>query len=205
MVDVSRETHERLEIFRREFAKWSRTHNLVARGERDDVADRHIEDSLQLLNHHEPFGHWVDVGTGGGFPGAILAAAFAERADVRVTMIESNAKKAAFLRSVCLSMNAPTTVLNERAERVVSALDAPTVVTARAVASLGALLSLTSTWLADGTVGLFPKGRAADTEVEEAGRDWAFDLDRLPSTTSDDAVILRVRNVRPKSAVIVGS
>ena len=198
-MSVSRETRARLGIFEREFRRWNARTNLSSRFQPGDLIERHIEDSLQLAPLAPPSGDWIDVGTGGGFPGAILAALFAENGRP-ITLVESHAKKAAFLRSVCLAMDAPARVVNERVERLVEREPAPRVVSARAVAPLERLVSLLSRWLRDpGTLGIFPKGRDAEAEIDAAAREWDFDVERHPSRTASDATILVVSSVRPKN------
>lgn len=205
MTGVSRETRQRLNVFVSEFHRWNARHNLTSKADDVAVIERHVSDSIQLANFAPAVCDWVDVGSGGGFPGAILAATFADDPDRSVTLIESNAKKCAFLRHVCLAMNAPVTVLNERVERSVVSRDAPTIVSARAVASLTRLCKLLQPWLQGGTTGLFPKGRAYEDELDEARGSWEFDCRPHRSCTASDSVILEIANVRPKTAAIVGS
>ena len=195
--DVSRETVRRLTIFRTEFERWSERINLTA-GVEHALDERHIMDSLQLLAIRPPVSRWVDVGTGGGFPGAILAAAEADH-DATITMIESNNKKAAFLRAVSLAMGSNARVLAERAEVVVAREDAPDTVSARALAPLPKLLALLEPWLENGTVGVFPKGRMAVEELKAAERDWRFECELHPSQTAADATIVTVRNLSRRS------
>ena len=208
---VSRETRVKLDLFVREFLRWNATHNLVAGSQTDELLERHIADSLQLATKAPFRDHWVDIGTGGGFPGLILAIlatdpAFRHEGEPpRITCIESNAKKSAFLRAVAVATRSNVSILNERAENVIARLDRPRVVTARAVTSLDALLALCQPWLSQGTTGLFPKGRTAMDEVAAAERDWAFEYDGLPSQTSQDATIIRIRSLRPKTADMIGS
>lgn len=191
---VSRETlNARLNAFRAEFMRWSARTNLTSASERGNLDERHIADSLQLLDHASAVESWVDVGTGGGFPGAIVAAALPPRT---VTMIESNNKKAAFLRAACITMDVDVTVLLERAEAVVARVDPPDVVSARAVASLADLLDMLHPWLCAGTLGLFPKGRSAEAEIAEARVRHDFDVERHSSTVADDSVVLAVRMAR---------
>ena len=202
---VSRETLDRrLATFQDEFARWSSRTNLVSHGERENVHERHITDSLQLLDHVDGVPErWVDLGSGGGFPGLIVAAALPDDA---VTLVESNAKKAAFLRSAALAMGVRVRLLADRIERVVPVLPPPTVVSARALASLDELLRMTAPWLAAGTLGLFPKGRNANAELDEARRTGHdFDADPRPSATAADATVLRITGYRPLSAAFVGS
>ena len=195
-MNVSRETRARLAIFEKEFLQWNARTNLVSRSQPGDLLQRHIEDSLQLLSHAPSMGDWVDIGTGGGFPGAVLAAVFAETGR-SLTLVESNAKKAAFLRTVSVAMNVRATIRHERVERIVTEIDSPDIVSARAVAALGTLFDLLAPWLQTGSLGVFPKGRTANDEIAEARRRWDFDVEAVPSRTADDASILLVRDLRP--------
>ena len=196
--NVSRETHIRLDAFRAEFTRWSTRMNLVSGAERGRLDERHIADSLQLMAIRPPTGRWFDIGTGGGFPGAILAAAEPEHG-AEITLVESNLKKAAFLRTVCTAMGARARVLAERAERVIGREEAPDTVSARALASLPDLLAMLEPWLSARTIGLFPKGRRAAEELAAARKKWTFDCEAHPSRTADDAVILEIANLSPRS------
>lgn len=190
-LSVSRETLDRrLDAFRGEFARWSARTNLTSAAERRNLDERHIADSLQLLDHVPDVTRWVDIGTGGGFPGAIVAAALPPGT---VTMVESNGKKAAFLRAACLAMDVRAAVVPDRAEAVVARSEPPDVVSARAVAPLAELLDMLHPWLRRGTLGLFPKGRNAEAEIAEARERHHFDVERHPSTVADDSVVLAVR------------
>ena len=194
-MSVSRETlNERLDAFRAEFTRWASRTNLVAKGERGWLDERHIEDSLQLLDHAGSPSSWVDLGSGGGFPGLVVAAALPPET---VTLVESNNKKAAFLRSAALAMELRVAIRAERIERVVPGLDPPDVVSARALASMDQLLTMTAPWLASGTLGLFPKGRTAAEEIERACQSHDFDVEVVPSRVSDESSILRVTGYRP--------
>lgn len=197
-MSVSRETPDaalgaRLDAFRAEFARWSRRINLVASNGRGAIEERHIEDSLQLLDHAGDPSSWVDLGSGGGFPGLIVAAALPPDT---VTLVESNNKKAAFLRSAALAMGVRVEVRAERIERVVPVLPAPDVVSARALASLDDLLAMTAPWLAAGTLGLFPKGRMAADEIAAARARHDFDVETVPSRVAADSSVLRITGYR---------
>ena len=189
--DVSRETRERIDAFRSEFRRWAPRINLTSAGERGRLDERHIADSLQLMAIRPPRGQWFDIGTGGGFPGAILAAAEPDH-EATVTMVESNNKKAAFLRSACTAMGARARVVAERAETVVARTPPPDTVSARALAPLDDLLTMLEPWLAKGTVGLFPKGRRAEEEIAAALLRWRFGCERHASQTASDATILEI-------------
>lgn len=201
---VSRETlHERLASFEREFARWAPRINLVSRSERSTLDRRHIDDSLQLLDGLDAVPRsWVDLGSGGGFPGLIVAAALPDGA---VTLVESNAKKAAFLRSAALAMRLDVCVRSERIETVVPTLAPPEIVSARALAPLTDLLRMTAPWLAEGSLGIFPKGQGAVGEIATARTHHDFGVAVRPSRTASDASIVQIMGYRPHSAAFLGS
>jgi 16S rRNA (guanine527-N7)-methyltransferase len=171
--------------------RWNATLNLIAAKDAGVVWDRHIADSLQLVPLM-PAGieRAVDLGTGGGFPGLVLAIA----TGVSFDLIESDRRKASFLRSAVLETGASATVHCCRIE------DAPIppapLVTARALAPLPRLLPLAVRFLTTQGVCLFLKGAKAEEELDAAKRDWAMTVDRIPSQTSPDGVVLRFGALR---------
>ena len=196
---VSRETMERLDVYVSLLAEWQQRTNLVGRGTLDAVWSRHILDSLQLLDHAPPGpSHWADLGTGAGFPGLVLAIAGGE-AVRSVDLVESNGKKVAFLRRVIARTNAPAKVHDGRIEAVVPRLQGIDIVTARALAPLGQILEWSAPLLTTGAMGLFPKGRDAETELTEAARQWTFAHQKHPSRTDPEAAILEIRDLRRRS------
>ncbi|MEL6920204.1 MAG: 16S rRNA (guanine(527)-N(7))-methyltransferase RsmG, partial [Pseudomonadota bacterium] len=166
--DVSRETYDALMGFHREFTDWSKRINLVAPSTENEFWQRHVADSLQLLSIKPAAKSWVDLGSGGGFPGMIIAIALDTLDDSRVTLVESNRKKCAFLQMARSKFAPRTTVVPSRIEDAASAIRPPDVVTARALADLSKLLSLSQSWLRNGAVGLFPKGRGYAQEIENS-------------------------------------
>lgn len=191
-LDVSRETYERLDAFAADFDVWAARINLVAPSTREELWQRHIVDSLQLLSLRPRTQRWVDIGSGGGFPGMIIAIALSDVADSRVTLVESNRKKCSFLQ-VAKSKYAPSTViLPTRIEDAIHQTPQPEVVTARALAELNLLLQMTRPWLASGTVGFFLKGRGYEGEIEKSRANWDFDLVLYESRTASDAAVLEV-------------
>ena len=197
-IDVSRETRIRLDRFVAEFQRWNMRTNLSADRNSNELANRHITDSLQLLELAPPFRRWVDIGTGGGFPGAILAIATHDD-DREIHLVESNGKKAAFLRSACLAAGITPLIHAERAETFITRTPPPDIVSARAVATLDKLLELCEPWLSGKTLGVFPKGQRAREEIAEAKQRWQFDFETCPSRTASDASILLVRNLQRSS------
>lgn len=187
---VSRETRGRLDILVRELRLWQRAINLVAPASLADVEQRHVADSLQLLTLAPQFGAWVDLGSGAGFPGLVIAAAEPARP---VTLIESDSRKCAFLRHAADAMGVAVEVREGRIETELTADGlAPAVISARAVASLTRLLGYAQPLLAQGTVGLFPKGRSFATELTEAQEHWHFQVDIIESRTDSDGRVLRI-------------
>ena len=193
---VSRETFERLEAFEVVFRRWSARMNLVAPSTLKDLWSRHILDSAQLLPIGGEAQRWADIGSGGGFPGAIIAILLEERPGASVLLIESNGKKAAFLRSALSELAPRARIMARRAESIVAEEPAPEIVTARAVASLSDLLELTEPWIGADTRALFHKGRDYRAELKLAGDTWNLDLVEHPSAVDEQSVILDIRRVR---------
>lgn len=193
---VSRETFERLEAFEVVFRRWASRINLVAPSTLNDVWGRHILDSAQLLPLAENARGWADIGSGGGFPGAVLAILVEERPDSSIVLIESNGKKSAFLRNALAELAPRARIVPERAEVVIANEKAPDIITARAVASLADLLSLTELWLMAGARALFHKGRDYRAEVKLAGDTWNLDLVEHESAIDTQSVILDIRQIR---------
>ena len=197
--DVSRETFEKLELLERELRRWQAIKNLVGPATLDQIWERHIVDSLQLLSLAPEARTWVDLGSGAGFPGLVLAIAGAERG-LKVHLVESNSRKCSFLRHVSRLTDAGATVHEARLESVIpSFIGKADVVSARALASLTMLLEWTEPLLEAGTIGLFPKGRDAEIELTEARKRWTFDTDVLPSLTDSQARILRITSIESHS------
>jgi 16S rRNA (guanine527-N7)-methyltransferase len=197
--NVSRETIEKLELLERELRRWQAIKNLVGPATLDQIWERHIVDSLQLLSLAPEAQTWVDLGSGAGFPGLVLAIAGAERG-LKVHLVESNSRKCSFLRHVSRLTDAGAAVHEARLETVIpSFIGKADVVSARALASLTMLLEWTEPLLKAGTIGLFPKGRDAEIELTEARKRWTFDTDVLPSLTDSQARILRITSIESHS------
>jgi 16S rRNA (guanine527-N7)-methyltransferase len=184
---VSRETSEALERFSSLLARWNRTVNLVSRRDEPLLWDRHITDSLQLVPLMQPLPACaIDLGSGAGFPGLILALA----TRVPFDLIEADQRKAAFLREAARVTDAPVRV---HATRIEAAGVAPApLVTARAVAPLSKLLALAAPLLAPGGQCLFLKGASVQSELTHAATQWHMHVERIPSRTAPDASILRI-------------
>jgi 16S rRNA (guanine527-N7)-methyltransferase len=192
---VSRETFERLRAFEQLFLKWNRRINLAAGSTESDVWRRHVLDSVQLARLEPRAVRWVDIGSGGGFPGLVMAFLLAERGG-SIDLIESNRKKTAFLQTAVGAFHLPARVIARRIDASYALVSAPEIVTARALAPLMELLDLAAPWLTAGARGLFHKGRDYRKEIEESAPRWRFDLVEHPSLMDDDSVVLDIRNLR---------
>lgn len=189
-MNVSRETQERLEIYLQLLLKWSPKINLVSPTTLKDASKRHFEDSLQVASL-SPAGtrNWVDLGSGGGFPGAVVAIALRDE-DVDVTLIESDQRKATFLRTVSRETRTPFEVIAKRIEDV-PPLNAD-VVSARALAPLNKLLDFSDRHLSENGTALFMKGSAWQNEVTDARKKWRFTYETHKSVTHPDAAVLEI-------------
>ena len=195
-VRVGPSTAERLRHHVAELVRWNQAINLVAASTLPDAWERHVADSAQLV----PLGpvnpaRWADLGSGAGFPGLAVAIILAETSpETCVTLIESDRRKATFLREVARQLGLIITVLAERAEAA-EPLGA-NVVSARALAPLEVLIPMAARHLtAEGTM-LFPKGTSVDKELATAAVTWSFSVERVPSKTSVSAEILRMKDLR---------
>jgi 16S rRNA (guanine527-N7)-methyltransferase len=186
-------TRDRLIAFTALLTRWNPTIKLVSSQDLAYLWPRHVEDALQLIPYMpQEVTHAVDLGSGGGLPGLILALV----TGVHFDLIESDSRKAAFLREATAITEAPATIHARRIEDIV--LESRELVTARALAPLSKLLDLSRPFLATDGVCLFPKGERADTEIAEARKDWIMDLQQFPSRTSPAGQILRVSGLRPR-------
>ncbi|UWQ07795.1 16S rRNA (guanine(527)-N(7))-methyltransferase RsmG [Aliiroseovarius crassostreae] len=194
--DVSRETLERLEIYASLLKKWNPAINLVAPSTINDLWERHFLDSAQVFSAlPQDAKKWCDVGTGGGFPGLIVAMLAQEKApELQVTCIESDLRKATFLRTVLRETGVEANVLSERIEQAEP--QAADVFSARALASLDKLLEFSERHLSPNGICVFQKGARYQEEVEEALENWSFQLDKIPSVTNSDAVILKIGAIK---------
>ena len=248
--NVSRETIARLATYEGLLRQWQKAVNLVAPSTLDAVWHRHFADSAQLLPLAPAARTWVDLGSGAGFPGLVVAILLAEQllplpmllqhgerdgvrgrdicrrkrlpltltpprkggegtpaapASPRVTLIESNARKCAFLREVVrqtgISASVAVDILSTRIETAATqaSLQAPDVVSARALAPLDKLLALAAPLFASSTVGLFLKGRDVAAELKAAESLWNFNVELVPSRTEPDGRIVVVRNLERKN------
>lgn len=189
--DVSRETMEKLEHFADLVRKWTAKINLVSRKSLPDLWNRHIIDSAQLARYiPDSAQEYLDIGSGGGFPGIVLAimGRFSS-----VTFIESDKRKSVFLRQAGRDLDLPVHVISDRIEMV------PPIgadfLTARALAPLNVLLSHAIHHLKPGGVALFPKGQGAQAEIDEAKKQFSFSIAHFKSVTDPSASILRLEGI----------
>lgn len=195
-LNVSRETIAALDDYTALLKKWNPAINLVAKSTISQIWTRHYLDSAQIWQIVNPTsGRWVDFGAGGGFPGLVIAILAKELApSLLVTLVESDIRKATFLRQVSLSLALATEVLSSRAE-VLKNLEAD-YISARAMAALPKLLELVEQHGNSGVISLFPKGKSFESELTQAEKSWTFDVQKTPSLTDPDGVILKIEGVR---------
>lgn len=185
--NVSRETKEKLNIYISLLQQWNKKINLVSNHELDRVWERHVIDSLQLVDYIEPTVKTIaDLGSGGGFPGLILALV----TNVHITLIESDLRKSVFLREVLRQTQTHATVICQRIEQVNKITT--DVITARALASLDQLLDFAKNKLNKNGYCLFLKGKLVQSEIEKAQKKWQINYEAMPSKTSADGIILRI-------------
>jgi 16S rRNA (guanine527-N7)-methyltransferase len=196
LTPVSRETCARLDRFVALLLEWQRTTNLIAPSTIPTLWTRHIADSLQLIGLAPDARVWVDMGAGGGFPGLVIACALAEHAGCQMHLVESNAKKAAFLRTAVAATRTPAQVHAMRMEKFVESFASRAdVVTARAVSPLRLLIGECLPLLQAGAVGVFPKGQDVEAELTEASKYWNITTDLITSKTEPEARIVVIHRV----------
>jgi 16S rRNA (guanine527-N7)-methyltransferase len=202
LTPVSRETLARLDRFVALLLEWQQRTHLIAPSTVPNLWMRHIADSLQLLELAPDTRTWVDLGSGGGFPGLVIACALAGTPGAHVHLIESHGKKAAFLREAQRLTAAPASVEAMRIEEFVTTFEGPVdVITARAVSPLKSLFQQTFPLLGkSGAIALFPKGQHAELELREArespsAQAWAMDATLVPSRTDPAGRIVVIANV----------
>ena len=194
LAPVSRETLARLDRFVALLLQWQRTTNLIAPSTVANLWTRHVADSLQLVPLAPDARRWVDLGSGGGFPGIVVACALADYPDAVVHLVESNVKKAAFLRQAAAATGVRALVHHARIEDFVTTCrEHAEVVTARALAPLTELLALAEPLLKTSAQALFPKGQDVEAELTLASKYWNIETTLVPSKTNPKARIVVVR------------
>jgi 16S rRNA (guanine527-N7)-methyltransferase len=199
ILPVSRETADRLEVYAALLRRWQRAVPLVAAADMGDLYRRHFADCAQVLTIMPEARRWVDIGSGAGLPGLVVAIVGGE--GTQVDLIESNRRKCAFLREVIRETGAPARVREGRAEDLLEGWQTPVAgVLGRAVAPLAGLLRLASPVMCEGARAAFHKGRDWEREIDEATLSWQFDLVKHDSRIGGGGVILEISNLRRKTA-----
>lgn len=195
-VDVSRETLARLDAFVALLRTWQNKTNLIAPSTEQAIWSRHIADSLQIMPLVSGAKSFVDLGSGGGFPGVAIACALDPSAAVH--LVESITKKAAFLREAARVTGAPAKIHNLRIEDFIEQFQEPVdVVTARALAPLPDLLGFCAPFIKRGAQAILLKGQDIADELTQSAKYWKIDAELKPSLTDPKGRILVVRGLEP--------
>ena len=196
LTPVSRETEARLDRYIALLLEWQAKTNLVAPSTLANLWTRHVSDSLQLLNLAPSAKSWVDLGSGGGFPGVVLACALAETPGARIHLVERIAKKAAFLREAVRVTASPGTVhladIGDTVDRIGGPIDC---VTARALAPLHQLIGFAEPWVKKGAKALFLKGQDVEAELTEATKYWNIEPKLHSSRTGGQGWIVELGSI----------
>ena len=194
LAGVSRETRMRLQVYHDLLIRWQRVKNLVSRNSIGDVWRRHFRDSAQLLRFAPLQSTWIDIGSGAGFPGLVLAILFTEyHPNSTVHLVESDHRKCAFLRDVVRETQANVTVHCGRIEEVVGGLPPIDIITARALAPLETLIEYSMPMLENGAQALFLKGRDVESELIAASKYSMMDIQLIASETDPDGRVVIIR------------
>lgn len=192
--DVSRETTEKLKAFVALVEKWTAKINLISKSSVSGIWERHIVDSTQLFDLGKGGNHWVDLGSGGGFPGLVIAILADEiNPDMKITLVESDQRKCAFLRAAVRELELPATIVAQRIETT-EPMSAD-VLSARALADLTTLLEFAARHLSSEGVAIFPKGKSWQTEDTAARSHWSYGLEVIKSRTNSEAAILKIKDI----------
>lgn len=195
---VSRETIEELDWLEEQVRKWTPAINLISPSTLPDMKTRHIIDSAQVFTAAPHASTWMDIGSGGGFPGLVVAIlAKNARPDLRVTLVDSDQRKCAFLRTIVRELSLNAQVLAKRIEQVPG--QNVDVLSARALADLSTLLDFADLHLSPSGTALFQKGANWEKEIHAATQQWNFESEVLTSKTEPRAVLLKIRNIQRAS------
>lgn len=193
-VSVPRETSDKLEQFGRMLLEENERQNLISKASAGDLWTRHLADSLQLLNHASRDADWLDIGSGPGLPGLVLAILGVRS----ITLVEPRRLRTEFLTRCVEELRLDNVdVVTGKAQNLAGTFD---VITARAVGSLDQLFTMATSLMSEGGRWVLPKGRSAAKELEEARRTWQGDFQLLPSLTDPDARIVVAERVKRRKA-----
>jgi 16S rRNA (guanine527-N7)-methyltransferase len=203
---VPRETIHRLTRYAEILEQWQKRTNLVSPSTLPVLWSRHFADSAQLCGLASKARLWLDLGSGAGFPGLVVAIIQAGTPDFHMHLVESNRKKCAFLAEVARQTKAPVDIHAMRIEELAECAQSlkPDVVSARALAPLPRLFELAAPFFGEGTKGLFPKGREAEAEIAAAREEWEFAFRLSPSITANDSHIVEVTGLKPRHTAKAG-
>ena len=194
LVPVSRETEDRLAIFVELLDRWRQKTNLISNSTFATVWTRHIADSAQLSALAPDAKRWVDMGSGAGFPGLVIAIQLAGVPGALVHCIESDRRKCAFLREAARATGAAAAIHPQRVEAIEpKSLGTVDAVTARAFAPLPLTLELARPWMERGAIAVFPRGESAKDQIAALPEAWAYAIETLQSVVNPKAAILRIR------------
>ena len=200
---VSRETLGRVRSYLGVLDAWRERINLICPGEGRHLWRRHVLDSLQLLDQiGAQDTKIVDLGSGAGFPGLVIAAAMVERPGASVTLVEKSPRKTEFLEAAISEVGLPACVLNTRIEDPPASLarDRFDLLTARALAPLHKLLGYGYAWLKPSGKALLMKGKDTAAELAEARRAWTFEVSERASLSSPEGRVLKISSIEPRRA-----
>lgn len=191
--DVSRETLEKLSAYSDQLRKWTKHINLISKSSIDDIENRHIWDSSQIFRPEK--GCWVDIGSGGGLPGIVIAILAQQHQNPKdIVLIESDQRKSTFLRTCIRELELSAKVISERIED--AAPQNAIVISARALTGLNDLLALSVRHLAPDGNCTFLKGARWRSEIEQAERNWRFSWEAVQSKTNPEAAVLNIKDIR---------
>lgn len=201
LTPVSRETEDRLQRYVDLLLEWQAKTNLVAPSTLPNLWTRHISDSLQLLSLAPSAALWADLGSGGGFPGIVLACGLRERPGAMVHLVERNAKKAAFLREALRVTGAPGVVhladIGDSVDRITGKVDC---ITARALAPLHQLIGYAEPLMRQGAKALFLKGQDVEAELTEATKYWNIEPQLHSSRTGGQGWIVELDRIERRNS-----
>ena len=194
--NVSRETYSLLEIYVAELLKWQKVHNLIANSTIEHVWQRHIFDSLQLIHlAPENVHQWVDIGSGGGLPGLVIAIVMREQHNFVMHLVESSQRKCAFLQHCVGLLRLPVFVHAKRIQDILPTLPQIDVLSARALASLDQLFEFASKCRNEPSAMLFLKGKDVNQELTDAQNKWRFGYEIFPSRVESSGCVVSVRSL----------